>query len=788
METMTTRFLAAGLLILPLLALTNVVNAQRAALPAPVIPDGLGVNIHFTDPQPGEMKMLAEGGFRWVRMDFDWIRTEVEKGQYDFSAYDRLLAALKPHKIRALFILDYVHTLYDNAQSPHTEEARQAMARWAAAAVKHFRGQGILWEMYNEPNIFPFWRPKPNVDDYVKLALAVGKAIREAAPDELYIGPATSGIDLPFLEACFKGGLLEYWDAVSVHPYRQTNPETVISDYRRLRLLIAKYAPKGKTIPILSGEWGYSAAWSGMDEAKQGKMLPRQWLTNLANDVPLSIWYDWHDDGPDPKEPEHHFGTVAHPYHAGRDPVYDPKPACRAAKTLTTVLKGFRFNKRLDVDDGRDHVLLFSKGKETRLAVWTTAQEKREIRVPASPGRFRVTSHTGENLPPRMADKDGLAITLTDAPQYLVPEKPNDLLRVAAAWRRAPLECVGSYLGGYAVRLTLKNPLARTIRIKAAARTIKKARPGERIRETTFTHVTKTAAPQRMRIEWDVIGMGRIAQETQIIVTNPLIVTILPLAGRVLPVRVENPSGEAFQGRLRLSEVKGARCENPEADLRIESGEEEKIVRFNLETTSTKVYRVRIRVDDIRGQTVLLMSSTAFHPADDFTRYTADRLQAAYRLLPDGDPKVESEQTLTLDAPPDGPPVSGAGVFKILYRFAPGWKFIRLVPQPFALQDILGRPKSFGLWIYGDGEGNIPRLRFVDSTGQTFQPDGEPITWKGWRYVTFAMDGTKAGHWGGKNDGVIHYPIRWDSIFLLDSAGGHKTQGTVYISSPTLIR
>src|SRR4051812_2468693 len=58
--------------------------------------DGLGVNIHFTDPQPGEIKMIADAGFRWVRMDFKWDETETIAGQYDFSAYDRLLTALQP--------------------------------------------------------------------------------------------------------------------------------------------------------------------------------------------------------------------------------------------------------------------------------------------------------------------------------------------------------------------------------------------------------------------------------------------------------------------------------------------------------------------------------------------------------------------------------------------------------------------------------------------------------------------------------------------------------------------
>src|SRR5439155_2248706 len=76
--------------------------AASSALPSPTIPDGLGVNIHFTDPRPGELEMLAGGGFRWVRMDFAWGGTERERGVYNFAPYDRLIAALEPRHIRAL--------------------------------------------------------------------------------------------------------------------------------------------------------------------------------------------------------------------------------------------------------------------------------------------------------------------------------------------------------------------------------------------------------------------------------------------------------------------------------------------------------------------------------------------------------------------------------------------------------------------------------------------------------------------------------------------------------------
>ena len=70
---------------------------------------------------------------------------------------------------------------------------------------------------------------------------------------------------------------------------------------------------------------------------------------------------------------------------------------------------------------------------------------------------------------------------------------------------------------------------------------------------------------------------------------------------------------------------------------------------------------------------------------------------------------------------------------------------------------------------------------------QCFQPGAPSIAWKGWRYVTFPMDGTESGYWGGANNGIVQHPIRWDTLFLLDGSN-KKTQGTVYIAGPTLIR
>lgn len=486
-------------MIRPLLAALALVVCSEAAphpsLPGPTVPDGLGVNIHFTDPAAGEMKLLAAAGFRWVRMDFSWSATERERGLYDFSAYDRLAAHLTKQGMKAIFILDYGNKLYESDSSVRTAEGRAAFARWAAAAVKHFQGRGYLWEIWNEPNI-SFWKPAPNVDEYAALANAAAKAVHEAAPGEAVIGPATSGIDPRFLSGCFERGTLDGWAAVSVHPYRQSMPESAASEYRDLRRLIRKHAPN-REIPVLSGEWGYSAAWKGYDEELQGVMLARQFLTNLANGIPLSIWYDWKDDGLDPNDPEHHFGTVGHPESNKGTVSQRLKPAFLAARALTNTLAGCRFSKRLAIGSAEEHVLLFAKDGRQVVACWTEASEPREVMFPETMASCRALDHLGHET----KAVNGNRVALTHSPVYLlfdgiveplakhpaIPEFSLDLVRVP---------------GGKFVAL-IDNPELKpfdgtavlALGSKTERRDIKLA--GNRTRQIEFESLTEAALPAR---------------------------------------------------------------------------------------------------------------------------------------------------------------------------------------------------------------------------------------------------------------------------------------------------
>ena len=681
--------------ILAMLVLTATLSAAEPphpSLPGPAISDSVGVNIHFTDAQPGEMDMLAATGFRWVRMDFVWAATERERGRYDFAAYDRLMQSLDSQRLRALFILDYGNALYEPENAVATDAGRQAFARWAAAAAAHFKGRGILWEIWNEPNIDVFWKPTADVRQYTALALAAARAIRAAAPGEAIIGPAASGMDFRFLEECFKAGLLEWWDAVSVHPCRRSDPESVATDYAKLQRLIARYAPKDRTIPILSSEWGYSSTWKGFD---QDKMLARQWLTNLANRVPLSIWYDWRDDGSDPNNDEDHYGMVAEPYDPDREPVYDPKPAWRAAKTLTVVLGGCRFAKQLNTGRPDDFAMLFvEQDGRLRLALWTTSRQPHEVTLPSSPGSFRIISRGRDERWTVSVPSDSFTLAVTDRPLYLLFDGPNPALADAPA-------------------------------------------------------------------------------------IHPMRVGLEPVMGTTLVVRVENLVDTIFKGRARLVETDGLEPAAAEQPLEFAAGQTEAMLRFPIAAKPPRAYRFGLCIEDAAGARVLDLPSRC---------YTAvpDEVLTECKIFADGDAKVGSELSVAVAPAPEPLPGSESAVLKIAYRMDVGWKFLRLAPERADLLVIAGEPKAFGIWIYGNGRQASPRLRVTDSNGQCWQPCGDDINWTGWRFVEFDLS-PATDHWGGIADGAIHFPLKWDSVFLLDKSREQQAQGTIYVTAPVVI-
>jgi len=123
------------------------------------------------------------------------------------------------------------------------------------------------------------------------------------------------------------------------------------------------------------GEWGWSTCIppctpglssimsakflpSVISEEVQAKFLARQWLVNALADIPISIYYDFENDGSDPKSNEDNFGTVEYLYYNESVP-HIPKPAYQAALLLQKTLADLKVIRRVDSSDPDAFVLAF---------------------------------------------------------------------------------------------------------------------------------------------------------------------------------------------------------------------------------------------------------------------------------------------------------------------------------------------------------------------------------------------------------------------------------------------
>ena len=406
-------------------------GAYSAQLPPPQIPESVGVNIHFATGHEDELDMIAATGFKIVRTDFIWEMTEKAKGQYDFSIYDELTANLEKRGITPYYILSYANPLYDqpsivkDAQgkdkkiflSPQSPQEVAAFANWAGAAAQHFKGHKIIWEVWNEPNL-GFWKPKPDVGQYAALLLATETAIKNADPDAIIVAPALAAFDWPFIQKLLATpGVLANLSAVSVHPYSQPAPEYAHDDYKRLQGILQQYA-NGKAVPVLSGESGYpTSGGESITPEKQAKFFSRQQLTNLISGVPVSIWYDWKNDGNDIGNREMNFGLLSSDL--------QPKPGLAGAQTLLHELSGYHFVRLLDATPGR-YVLLMAddKGKD-KIAAWTHGNPGVvSIKTALSPAQTTCVNYDGQQCTANIAG-GSLTINLSDGPQYISYKAPK---------------------------------------------------------------------------------------------------------------------------------------------------------------------------------------------------------------------------------------------------------------------------------------------------------------------------------------------------------------------------
>lgn len=453
------------------------ISNTLAQLQISAIPAGIGVSNHNLNESLVGLQKMYDAGIRYIRYDLAWNLVETTAGVYNFTQYDLAYSRANQIGLKLMFIFDYTNPLYDGNHSPYTTAGRNAFLNYARTSISHFQGKGIIWEIYNEPTnfwIFPDGT-KPNFQDltsvlnseaqYAPLANSISYDTKLNFPNETIVGPGMAWCDgmvspgfnntLAFLRSWYQSGSCYNLDAVSIHPYRQVSPEYATNDYTIFRNDINNptYNDTGKYPLLICGEWGYSSGWVGIGgntyderEVWKSKNVPRLVLTNLMNNIPITILYDWMNDGTDPSNPEHQFGLVL-PYDKNSsNPSITVLNSYNALKTLTTKLNGYTFSSRLNVGSSTDYILSFTNGSSTCYVCWNQNGTANTVNIPVGSNKsISVTNYDGTSVVNTTSGVNGYSCQLSDAPQYIIV---TTYFKIQSRWKTSQY----TYDGGTRVK------------------------------------------------------------------------------------------------------------------------------------------------------------------------------------------------------------------------------------------------------------------------------------------------------------------------------------------------
>ena len=221
-----------------------------------------------------ELDMIRDAGIGFVRTDMDWGQVQPDENSWDFSRWDAVIGEAQKRGIEILPILN---------GNPHFAKVpSENLGAWGAyvkKCVERYRGRVKYWEVFNEPDLAPFWRDDPG--GYFKALKCAYETIKEADPSAVVLTGGFAGVPEKYIEELFKLGASDFFDVMNVHPYDGDFPpeEGLARRLARLRALMQKYGAGGR--PVWITEIGNS---SGFPDPSLGRLFEAA-LKKLGVDV-----------------------------------------------------------------------------------------------------------------------------------------------------------------------------------------------------------------------------------------------------------------------------------------------------------------------------------------------------------------------------------------------------------------------------------------------------------------------------------------------------------------------
>ena len=394
-----------------------------------VIQEPFGATIHHvfksvSRDQAKAFQLARAYNLQWIRVGFQRRVIQPHPNILQWNIMDFTIESARNAGVNILGLLEYNVGWASTAPNTFQSESYIFMPQiesWKSYVrdlVGHYKESVTYWEVWNEPDIAPFWKPEPNPRDYFRLLQATYEAAKQGNPNCRILGFSTTSPPSGFTEAVLRMGGAQFCDIISYHSYcpyvkEGAPPENyLLSVLAELDALIRKYNGGNKK-PIWITEIGYNlnpAVLRLVNKEQQANYLQRVYLLALGSGIVQGVlWHELIEGSPGKGED---YGIL--------EKMDNPYPAALALKNLIEQLGASpHLLGELSFSDRDLYGYVFEKDGKRILALWC-AFGSQKLELNFGDAKTSGTPRDGIQTYPAATDSRGtFSVLLNEAPIFL---------------------------------------------------------------------------------------------------------------------------------------------------------------------------------------------------------------------------------------------------------------------------------------------------------------------------------------------------------------------------------
>lgn len=316
------------------------------------------------------MAEIRRLGFRWVRIQADWIQIQPKAGQFDWTLSDGLVAAARRQGLSILCTLGNTPrwaSVYAAQVDPDTwmRNPPRDMSDWktfVSAVTRRYQRDVASWQLWERLDVHYYRGHGQEMAEMLGILSGVTRALDGSRHVVL---PEVGPIRLCPLQRYFRPQTVDRFDIVGLSPAFAT-PEQMLRPLGVLDTEIVQKSAPAKQVWISSLGWNVEPVPGPLrepvvSEAEQARYLVRGTVLALSHGVRRVFWKTYRDVVEGPYQAQSHSGLLRADG--------SPRPSLQACRTLLSQLEGRHFTKAAAWGPHL-HGYLFDGERGSLMVVW----------------------------------------------------------------------------------------------------------------------------------------------------------------------------------------------------------------------------------------------------------------------------------------------------------------------------------------------------------------------------------------------------------------------------------